>query len=148
MKNKLTISLLLFFQLTIFSCSAGDKPGISDQESLHGRDWVLKSLNNEKIFTPEASKDIFIRFDSGQNRFSGFAGCNNIFGTYTLIKDKIKFGPVAGTEMYCESRMETEKNFMKMFEVVSRISVKNNELNFYDGNGNITAVFKALNIKQ
>lgn len=146
---KIILLLTSFLLTSVFfnSCSSTDNKENTRIKSLEGTDWILKSLNDKKVFTPEAGNDIYIRFNSKENRFGGFAGCNNISGNYTLIKDKIKFGPVAGTEMFCESRMEDERNFMKMFETVSKVEIKENDLLLYDGMGNIVASFKAGKIK-
>ena len=143
MKKKLITSIFLVSLLTLYSCSSGNNKGESRMKSLDGSDWILKSLNDKKIFTPESGKDIFIRFNSKENRFSGFAGCNNISGTYSLTQDKIKFGPVLGTEMYCESRMEDERNFMIMFGTIIRYEIKGNDLFFYDDKNSIAASFKS-----
>ena len=137
---KFSFFLIFILAVMLISCSSSEKNNEFSEKSLDGVKWILKSLNNKKISTPESRKEIYIEFNTSENKFSGFAGCNNIFGTYTLSNDRIKFGPVAGTEMYCESVMETENEFKKMFETADRIKLKGSELQFFSS-GKITASF-------
>ncbi len=47
-----------------------------------------------------------LNFDDG--RYTATAGCNNIFGAYTVSGTAIDFGQPASTLMYCEGKMEAE----------------------------------------
>ncbi|MGD2028135.1 MAG: META domain-containing protein [Anaerolineales bacterium] len=63
---------------------------------MDGTSWVLfVFLNSQPIegFQPT------ILFKNGQ--VSGNAGCNHYGGSYTVDGDRIEFGTIGGTEMYC-----------------------------------------------
>lgn len=50
-------------------------------------------------------------FEGG--RVSGFSGCNRFMGSYTLDRDSVLIGPLAGTMMACpEPQMAIEKAFL------------------------------------
>ena len=47
---------------------------------------------------------------------TGYGGCNNIFSDYVAKDEKISFGPIASTRMYCEGLMELEGSFMRALD--------------------------------
>ena len=126
------IRLLLLLPLIMTSCSSSDKVSHESSFPLENTKWFLKALNGEKIFTPESKKDIFIVFNSNEKRVKGFAGCNTFSGTYSSDNNKIEIGPLAGTEMYCESMMGTESEFFKALGSTKKFKIKGNFLQLYD----------------
>lgn len=126
------IGLLLLVPLFVISCSSSENTESVSSVKLEDIRWKLKTLNGNKIFTPESGKDIFIRFSSADKRVNGFAGCNNFFGTYKSDKNDIAIGPVASTEMYCEAMMKTEMEFFKSLSAAKKFKIKGNYLQLYD----------------
>lgn len=60
----------------------------------------------------------FIQFDAAEKRVSGYAGCNNFFGGYTLSEgQKLSFGQMGATKMACED-MTTED---RLFNALSKV---------------------------
>ncbi|CAM3904696.1 META domain-containing protein [Flavobacterium cucumis] len=81
--------------------------------------WRLVKLNGKDVpISKDAKKEHGITFYS-DGRFSAFAGCNNMAGSYELQEDvsRIKFSKVASTMMACED-MVTEQEFAKVLEIV------------------------------
>jgi len=81
--------------------------------------WRLVKLNGKTI---EKSKDTKREFGITFNtdgRFSAFAGCNNMAGSYELKEEvtRISFSKVVSTMMACED-MLTEQEFAKVLEIV------------------------------
>ena len=67
---------------------------------LEGAVWQLKELPGpQSAALGRLTRPVTIRFESGQ--LSGFAGCNNFSGSYSLTGDELKIGPVASTQMAC-----------------------------------------------
>jgi heat shock protein HslJ len=60
--------------------------------------------------TPSSIKPMLAFTDSSIN---GFAGCNQIFGSYKLTSSKLTFSSLGSTRKACEaSKMKLERNFM------------------------------------
>lgn len=81
--------------------------------------WRLVKLNGKIIEKNKDNKKEFgINFNP-EGRFSAFAGCNNMAGSYELKEDvsRVKFSKVISTMMACED-MLTEQEFAKVLEMV------------------------------
>lgn len=81
--------------------------------------WRLVKLNGKTIQkNTDTKKEFGINFNP-DGRFSAFAGCNNMMGSYKLKEEvsSIEFSKVASTMMACED-MVTEQEFAKVLETV------------------------------
>lgn len=81
--------------------------------------WRLVKLNGKTIQkNTDTKKEFGINFNT-DGRFSAFAGCNNMMGSYKLKEEvsRIEFSKVASTMMACED-MVTEQEFAKVLEMV------------------------------
>ena len=81
--------------------------------------WRLVKLNGKTIQkNTDTKKEFGINFNT-DGRFSAFAGCNNMMGSYKLKEEvsRIEFSKVASTMMACED-MVTEQEFAKVLETV------------------------------
>ena len=81
--------------------------------------WRLVKLNGKTIQkNTDTKKEFGINFNP-DGRFSAFAGCNNMMGSYKLKEEvsRIEFSKVASTMMACED-MVTEQEFAKVLETV------------------------------
>jgi heat shock protein HslJ len=68
--------------------------------TLEGVSWRLDSLTGKDPAVLAAlPRQATARFAAG--RVTGFSGCNNFTGGYTLDGDRLKLGPLAGTMMAC-----------------------------------------------
>lgn len=80
--------------------------------------WRLVKLYGKDIQkSKDAKKEFGINFNS-DGRFSAFAGCNNMMGSYKLKEEvsRIEFSKVASTMMACPD-MITEQEFAKVLEM-------------------------------
>jgi heat shock protein HslJ len=74
--------------------------GAAGARPLEGVSWKLTGLpGKDPKVVAAAPRPATIRFEGG--RISGFSGCNNLMGGYTLDGNKIKLQPLAGTMMMC-----------------------------------------------
>jgi heat shock protein HslJ len=123
-------AIVLISAFILLSCTSSSEE-INSGLPLEKTKWILTVLNSKKIFTPESGKDIYVTFSSDKN-INGFGGCNNFSGGFTLTKDKLKTGMIAATEMFCESRMDTESEFLKTLQKSERYNINGNILQIYD----------------
>ncbi len=130
--------VLVSVVFTIASCSSTNVS--TSNTSLDDTKWILRTLNNKKIFIPESSKEVYIEFKSIDSKVNGYGGCNTFFGTYTKTKSKLIFGPIAKTEMFCEALMDLENNFVSALSKTVRYKIRGNTLELYDTN-NLLATF-------
>lgn len=66
-------------------------------------------------------------FEGG--RVSGFSGCNRFMGSYTLDRDSVLFGPLAGTMMACpDPGMAIEKAFLGALTGTLRYAISGDRL--------------------
>ncbi|MEO6695039.1 MAG: META domain-containing protein [Ignavibacteria bacterium] len=126
----LVLKLIFLPALFLLSCTSSD-PAVTGLP-LENTKWILKTLNDKKIFIPESGKEVYIEFKSVGNKVNGNGGCNTFFGTYTVIKNKLKLGPISKTEIFCEGIMEVEDNFVMALEKTERYKIKENVLEIYD----------------
>jgi len=81
--------------------------------------WRLVKLHGQPfVKNKEIKKEIGITFNV-DGRFSAFAGCNNMMGSYKLKEEvsRIEFSKVASTMMACGD-MLTEQELAKVLEMV------------------------------
>lgn len=115
----------------MLSCSSGDEKNMKSDTSLTDTKWVLKVLNDKIISPADTSKAPYIIFSKKESRLNGKGGCNTIFSSYALVGDKLTFGPIASTEMYCD-QMETETEFLKTLSRIVRYRINGTILNLYN----------------
>jgi heat shock protein HslJ len=69
--------------------------------SIEGPTWRLTDLRGlDPSVLRDAARPVTATLKAG--RISGFSGCNQFFGPYTLDRDRVVIGPLAGSLMACE----------------------------------------------
>ena len=79
---------------------------------IEGPTWRLTALGDHSPGVAGTQmRPVTARFEGG--RISGFSGCNQYMGGYTLNRDSVVIGPLAGSMMACpEPQMALEKAVM------------------------------------
>lgn len=94
--------------------------------------WLLSELNGKAV-SNKTSIDFYINLDSKSGKFSGFAGCNNINGDYTMKKaGKLAFSKVTSTRKSCQD-LKTETDFMAALAKVDNYMVEGDMLHLHKG---------------
>lgn len=75
--------------------------------------WVSTLYNDERTITPK-QKDAFTLTFKIDGTFSASTDCNGVGGSYVTDKEKITFGQMMSTLMFCEGSQEGD--FTKMLE--------------------------------
>ncbi|RKS02025.1 copper resistance protein NlpE N-terminal domain-containing protein [Flavobacterium sp. 102] len=103
--------------------------------------WKLITLNG-KVVDQKGKKDYFLKLNSKDGRFSAYAGCNTMMGSYVMPSAfGLSFSYVAMTRMACPN-MDLENRFSKVLEETDRYTIKDNILKLHKGKATILATFE------
>jgi len=143
-----TLFTVLIIPFALMSCGTTNNKSMTemktDAASIADSFWVLETLNEEQITHPEDPREIGFKLDSNNNRISGFGGCNNFMGSYTLSNtDQIKFSQIASTKMACFQSTFDERLLFEALEKVDNYIVSVNHLILKSGNKTILTFKKS-----
>jgi heat shock protein HslJ len=97
-------------------------------------------INNWKVTSmrgvEEMDKNPTIKFDSQEKKISGFAGCNNFFGTFDPESKQMDFSRMGVTRKMCPD-MTVENNFLNNLREISHYEIEGNKLFFYNKNNEL-----------
>tara|TARA_B100000614_G_scaffold253215_1_gene266869 strand:+ start:150 stop:896 length:747 start_codon:yes stop_codon:yes gene_type:complete len=90
--------------------------------------WKLVELNGQPV--PVLDREPYLILKAEDRRVTGFGGCNNFSGSYTLDEAalRISFSRVVSTMMACPSGMEVERAFHEVLQTVDNYSLNGDRL--------------------
>lgn len=96
---------------------------------LLGTKWGWVNSTGTKLETVQKGKEkkFILTFDADKH-MSSKTDCNTLNATYTLAKNKITFGPMLSTMMFCEDSQE--QAYSAQLNQISTYEIKGNELIF------------------
>ena len=99
------------------------------------------TLNNKwKVITMNGVEDLkinpTIQFDANEKKLSGFAGCNNYFGTYDPESKQLDFSKMGMSRKMCPD-MTVENAFVNNLRNVSYYKIENKILSFYNADNEV-----------
>jgi heat shock protein HslJ len=119
------------------ACANGGAPGSPALGDLAGSEWMM--LNETRSATPPT-----IAF--GDDRASGYAGCNRWFASAGRTDNALEFGDIGTTRMACSPpSMEAERAFVGALDDTMGFRIENGELVLYDIGGADVARFRRTN---
>lgn len=137
--------------IILIGCASSDElPSAPFQDqllpSLTKTEWTLTELSGQPVSVPAEGQVPSLRFSQDEERVSGFAGCNQFFGAYSVEGDRLHLQSIGMTRKSCSppSTMQLETRFVDALENVTRATISGNILTLYDGNRAI-AKFVAKN---
>ena len=74
-----------------------------------------------------------LRLDDVGQRASGYAGCNQFSGTYTMSGNSLTFGPLAMTRMACATGDALERSYAMALEQTTAFKVTSKGLELRKG---------------
>jgi heat shock protein HslJ len=92
-------------------CSGSSPEATSPMPSPVGVEWRLTSIGGTPAGTGASGQPATLRLDETSGRASGYAGCNQFSGSYTLSGSSLSFGPLAMTRMACARGGELESRY-------------------------------------
>jgi heat shock protein HslJ len=138
MKNRTSMLLTLTAVTAIaLAACAAQEPA----PALAGRTWVLQSYGQQD--DPQGvieGTEVTATFDSGEGQVTGSAGCNHYFGSYELKGSELSIGPLASTEMWCESPegvMDQEMAYLAALGAAETAEVQGAELRIFSSGGQV-----------
>jgi len=145
MEGEGTIDTLIVTQFEeIWPTESCDKSSI--ETPLFNTQWKLVALNGTPVEThPDQRQEVHLRFQEEEGRVSGFAGCNNINGSYRTDAGNLSFGLLATTMMACP-QLDRETEFLRALERVRRYAMLGGSLVLSDDGGAV-ARFKATTLQ-
>lgn len=129
MKLKLFPKIFIVFLLSCSPVAFAD-----EQDALFANTWILNSLNGKAIDLSLYEDDKpSLTFGAG-NRYSAWAGCNQISGKFILNGTiELQFDPNAVmTKKYCAGPANIEDEFMKTIVKTRYWAVEQNMLHLQD----------------
>jgi heat shock protein HslJ len=105
----------------------------SEQPNLEGVTWELTAINGNP---PIEGTQPTLQFENGQ--VSGNASCNSFGGEYQIEGDKIGFGALYNTEMFCmepDGAMDQETTYLAMLGNAATFELGGGVLTIVTGQG-------------
>lgn len=105
-------------------------------------------MNGEPVQPPAGTREVHIilTHDDQENRMKGFAGCNNIGGSFKQDGQKITFSAFS-TKMMCEpNQMKVEDFLLKVLTATDNYIIKGETLTLLEGDTAL-ASFQSVYLK-
>lgn len=138
---------LKYLVLTLLTaCSAnmggtGAGASAAPEPSLTGVEWQLVELDGKPAGFGANGKPATLMLDGTAFRASGYAGCNQFSGSYTLTGLALTFGSLAMTRMYCEGGQTLEDAYAKALAATTGQRISGGRLELLTGTS-VVARFK------
>jgi len=104
----LTASVII---ISIYGCSGSFL--IQKTAEFENKIWLVQSIDYNDITNPDGK--IYLKFSRSTKKITGYAGCNNILGSYSITGSDITIKPSSSKDS-CLDVMETEKNILTILE--------------------------------
>lgn len=138
--NYVIVGLLLF---TLSSCGLYKKKEIVSTNELLFSKWKAKEINGQSIASQVNGVNHYISFEKDNSHYTAITGCNNMSGSFSLSKNKIKFGQGISTMMACTD-MTVENGLRHLFQQATYYTISNNELVFLDSKSKVQGRFELM----
>ncbi len=106
--------------------------------------WKLISLQGKDVVMDEKQKrEAFFQLNSDEQSIKGFAGCNQLMGSYETEGNNLSFSKIAATRKACMVGMDTESAFMKTLTDTQYYSIHEHHLTLLNAAKKPIARFQA-----
>lgn len=128
---------ILFFvaMLGLLQCKSAKPTTDSSPATLLNTHWRLAEMNGEPVLTSAGQRDVHIILTQadGEDRISGYAGCNNIGGTFKRNGDKISFSAFTTRMMCPPEQMKVEDFLLKALTATDNYEISGETLTLMEG---------------
>jgi heat shock protein HslJ len=126
------VGSVLCIAMLLASCMKQAAPPTgAEAAGIEGIQWYLTEVGGLPVSLMADDKQPHILLDPAQKQATGFAGCNNFFGSYELDGSSLTFGPMGATRMACPD-LETglETSVLEALESTLRWKIEDGDLLF------------------
>jgi copper homeostasis protein (lipoprotein) len=109
--------------------------------------WKLTRLGDQPVILAEDQSEPHLVLYSEGQRVSGFGGCNNFNGSFSVDGREIAFGHLAATAMACPNTEDLEMKYMTALGNASTWRKTAHHLELYDQAGELVARFEARELR-
>ena len=119
-------------QVAMMLEAAPSQPSPAAGTKLYGTHWMLAELDG-KPAAPGEGKPVHLVLHK-KGKLSGFAGCNQVTGTYIAQQGAMQFTPAATTMKMCSQPvMQQEQAFLAALKATTAYQVNGNTLELLNG---------------
>lgn len=111
---------------------------------LCGTYWKLVRLGGTPVSAAANRSEAHLLFAADVMRVAGSGGCNRLIGGFELEGDRLRFGRMASTKMFCPDGMDQERRFLQELQRVERYRIRGSHLDLLDGAGTVRARLEAV----
>lgn len=123
---------VLFTLVMLTGCSSERATG--DRLTLENTHWIL--VADSPVGSGPGQREPYLILRRQDHRVSGFTGCNQMAGAYTLDGQALTFSQMISTKMAClGGGMETEAAFIAALRRVRGWSITGDRLTLSDSGG-------------
>jgi len=133
--------------VSFFGAGCGTCGARFSTAALENTYWKLLRLGDQPVIVSSDRPEPYLRLVPEGRKAQGFAGCNQLLGTYELEGQKLRFVHLATTRMACLDGMEPEQAFLSALESTARWNILGEHLELYDSGGTLLARFEAGTMK-
>ena len=127
--------LSCFFTIALLAGCAADKAK-QDKASLENTYWKLVRVGDGPVGSGPGQREPHLILRRQDHRVSGFTGCNQMAGGYSLDGQTLSFTQMISTKMAClGGGMDTEAQFTAALQQVHGWSIAGDKLTLSDASG-------------
>ena len=127
-------SALCIAMLLVSCMKQATPPLVADAAGIEGIQWYLTEVGGSPVSPMAGDKQPHMLLDPEEKQATGFAGCNQFFGSYERDGSSLTFGPMGATRMACPD-LETglETSVFEALESTRKWKRSDGELLLLDG---------------
>lgn len=109
---------------------------------LSAHPWMLVKLGDRTNPMGAGDKPPVLAFSSTDMRANGFGGCNRFSGSYTIVGDSLRFGPLMSTKMACPGNDQVEIGYLAALGATLTYTLADSLLILHGAGGTALAEFQ------
>ncbi len=95
--------------------------------------WKLLSIQEQVVsMEPGQEREVFFQLQEDALRLKGFAGCNELMGSYLANGNELEFSQIGATRKACQVGMQTESQFIEVLTSTRHFSIHEHTLTLFN----------------
>lgn len=105
--------------------------------------WQLTRVAGHRVATNKDTRTPYILLTAAKQKLQGYAGCNNIRGSFERDDQNLKITLIAQTKMLCQDQMQLENALTTALGKTRHIRIRSHSLVLRSADGQTLARFRA-----